>query len=496
MAVHARTPFVEVPVALLHIYGYQAVFSAPSRHAVQYAPGHGHHVACEGPVAAEEQVLVQRQYEVEREAGDGYGAARRRAQLQQAVLALAQRQQAQALAGHVVFAERVVSAEHLIARIHAVQRLLAPRAVLVVLMQAGAQRVAADVVYAAVQRVGGMEAGTQVERILDRARARIAQREPMRAHEQRYVPQPRAAYLVQQAVSARAGHAARGEVARVHICAHALVVQVLAPAYQHLALAGRVQLYVDKAHRLAAQVERDVYALALLRAIAHLAGQHGLAPHAGHIGALAEGHGRVLHQHAYGIAYGALRVYALGHHARLDALAQREPLYGARMQPGRVVQLPRRAPALSSPAQVALEGIAHLPGDAVHIAAAVDGVGRDRGGGAAGGQHPVALADLEYERGAARAVDGAVLYLAVRKYLYLVFTFGHEGRDVHLVIYLVLGVVGILAKGGHAAVNISDVLRIGADAQRACAAPRSEQLPGQHVLIGTGALLGPYPLCR
>ena len=94
MAVQTRTPFVEIPVLLIHVHGNKTLIIAAREHGIQYAARDGQHFAHKVPIAAEHKVFVQRKYKVQGEAGYGYIAACRGAQLEQSVLALAKRQQA------------------------------------------------------------------------------------------------------------------------------------------------------------------------------------------------------------------------------------------------------------------------------------------------------------------------------------------------------------------------------------------------------------------
>ena len=223
---------------------------------------------------------------------------------------------------------------------------------------------------------------------------------------------------------------ARGKIAAAHICAHALVIHMFAPADEHFAVGVHFNVKIDKAHGFAAGVKRNVYARAVGRRVRSVAHAHArkarLVYAAAHVAVFPERHGRILHGHTYFVVFGAGPVNALRRHAHICARLKQHTLYGARMQfGGHVVNERRICPVLRLRARVVFKRIAHLMRNAVDRAGFKARVRSHLSRFTAEREYMAALRDFVNQSRTARTVYRAVYDLAVRDYAQFVFAGAH-----------------------------------------------------------------------
>ena len=228
---------------------------------IENALCHRQHLPAKVEVAAVSAVFLQRDDEGQAEGGNGDGCTRRRAQLQQAVLALGECQQAKVFAGEVEFAEGVVAGQHLAAGVEGVQRLLAPRAVLIVLVHTAQQRPTADLGDAIVQRVVQMQLWALVHGIARREHAGFVDRDRPAVDDQLQIPAAQPPEPVDELRPRGPCGAGYGKAPAAYAGAHAEILKVLAEAHIHDGVLGTDHVQRQIAFIKVAEIQQQEYAV-------------------------------------------------------------------------------------------------------------------------------------------------------------------------------------------------------------------------------------------
>ena len=194
---------------------------------------------------------------------------RGRAKLQQTVLPLGKRKQPQIFAGVGVFTKRVIAAQHLVARIKCVQRLFAPGTILVMLVHARKQCLAAHLRDAIMQRIRQMNPGFFIHRVRQRLHARLVYGRFPAVDEQLQIAHAQTAQTMHQTFALRCGRHRHAKAAPAHACARASVCQMLAKAHVDEGILWAHHIQREIACVQFAQIEHQINAFSVRRAEAY-----------------------------------------------------------------------------------------------------------------------------------------------------------------------------------------------------------------------------------
>ncbi len=295
------------------------------------------------------------------------------------------------------------------------------------------------------------------QRIRQRTQARIVKLYPVRAHEQLNIAPADAAIRMEEAGTPPRRDIPRAEIANAHIAAHAQIVQMLAPADQHLGILVHRQLHVHQADLVAPEIVDQIDTLAqVARERAVFLQRPPL--HEGQIG--------VLHPLAKAPCVVPLLIYALrgqlsrsalAHHARFNrAVRERR-------------NFPRRHGVLSHDnrlRRVVIKGKAQLRRNQRRVAARVALVQRAERIEIAVRPALAVREHLEHHIRVPANINKGILLRAVASDGQLVFTRPHARRQVDFVKHAQALVVRILIGIHIFPVQINGIVRLRRDAQK------------------------------
>ena len=320
------------------------------------------------------------------------------------------------------------------------------------------------------------------QRIRQRTQARIMKLYPVRAHEQLNIAPADAAIGMEEAGAPLWRDVPRAEIANAHIAAHAQIVQMLAPADQHLGILVHRQLHVHQADLVAPEIVYHIDALTRVAREQTICFQRP-ALHEGQVG--------ILHALTKALRAFALTVYALCDQPARNALAHRA-LFNRAARERR--NLPRRHGVPSHDnrlRRVVIKGEAQLRRNQRRVAARVALVQRAERIKIAVRPALAVREHLEHHIRVPADVDEGILLRAIAANRQLVLARPHARRQVDFVKHAQALIVRILIGIHVFPIQINGIVRLRRHAQKRLLFPRGKPRFKRRIHVHHAAVVHP-----